>query len=115
MNILKLLVREIADRYVQENFIKLNEFFRANTNWMTFKHLEITITQVSDQILIPHGLSFAPKDIVITSVLGPGLVGIQYDQFDRTNICLAIISGTASKAQPVTVRCYVGTHVKGDL
>lgn len=116
MNILKLLTKEIKDFYTQENFQRLNDHFRSNTNLLGFAHLELTITKLGDNQTFPHGLRFLPKDVLVTSLIGEGLIQFNYSEFTATNLDLSVLgSGDVSKENPTVIRLYVGTHVEGFL
>lgn len=115
MNIVKLLTREIADRYIQENFIRLNNYFREARALLTFQHLEIVLTRLGENQKIPHGLGFTPQDVIVTSTIGSALVQLNYSEFDSQNLDISVLTGTISRENPTTLRMYVGTHVRGDL
>lgn len=114
MNILKLLTTQIRDLYTQENFIRLNTYFRDSTQWLGFQHRVITLTASGTQ-KVPHKLPFTPKDLVVTSDSGPGVVAWNYTEFDDVNLSLTITGDAPSKTTPKVLRLYLGTHVEGDL
>lgn len=105
----KFLVREIPDRYLQENFARLNDYFLDNTQMAGFKHFEFDVPANADHLKIPHNLGFAPKDLISLSVIGAGGVQWHYDEFDDQFISVTAFSGGA------TVRIYLGTHIEGTV
>lgn len=119
MNLLKLLVKEIKEQYVQENFIRLNAYFRDARNLVGFEFLEITLSQVSQrddgQIFIPHHLGYQPKDVLVTRATGPGILSFNYEDFTQSELSVSLVGGAPTKTNPIVVRCYVGTHIDGDL
>ncbi len=108
INTPQLDVQHIEDKYIQDNFRKLNSYLQNLTNFLGFRHLEIVINGAVAGLKYPHNLGFTPKDLVQTSKVGAGNITYNYDLFDSTNLNI-----TATGA--CTVRVYVGTHVEGTL
>lgn len=105
----RFLIREIEDRFLQENFARLNDFFLENTQMLGFKHFEFTLPDGANHLKIPHNLGFKPKDLINLSVTGAGAVQWHYDEFDEVNLVASTFSGGC------TVRVYVGTHIEGTI
>ena len=97
---------------VLENFQRLDEFFQRNTNLFGFKHFEITLVtdNGNDPQLIPHGLDYQPKDVVVTSLTGGGLVQFNYGDFTKDDLSVTVIAGTVTEDSPTIIRFYLGTH-----
>lgn len=115
MNILKLITKEISDPYVQENFDRLNRYFRDLRNLLGFQHFVIEVTEAGDNLKFPHNLGFQPKDVVLTSQIGDAVIQFNYALFDKTNLDLSVVSGTPTRSNPTVIRAYIGTHLEGDL
>lgn len=115
MNITKLLTREIQDEYIRENFKRLNDYFREARNFLGFEHVIITVTQTGVSQKFPHTLGYVPKDVIVTSAIGPGLVQFNYEDFTKTELDFSVISGTPTRDDPTVIRAYIGTHLEGDL
>lgn len=113
---LVLNTSQIADRYVQENFIAILKYLRANTNLVGFRHLEITLTTatIGVETSYPHGLGYVPKDVLVTSTRGPSLISFNYAAFDQDNLYFTVVAGQPTDADPAILRAYVGTHQKGN-
>lgn len=100
---LDLSIEPVQDPEARENFRRILEFSTLNplfaSNWRVF---EVTFdTQVSN-LKFPHGLNYQPKDVIITSTTGPGVLSFSYASFDRTNLVL-------STTNSCTARFLVGT------
>lgn len=114
LNILKLLTREITDRYIRENFQRINDHFKRQTALVGFGHREFTLTETGTNQKLAHRLGYRPKDLLVTSLTGDGTLTWNYEEFDSTNLDVTV-TGTVSAANPTVVRVYVGTHVEGEL
>lgn len=99
---LDLILKDIPDVYSRENFTRLLRYFkRIDLLDGDFEFFEIEINQSSTIIMIPHGLTFIPQDIWVTSVEGDYNFYPRYDLFDRTNIAI-YVSG------PCKLRFFAG-------
>jgi hypothetical protein len=97
-----LLVKEMQDAYVRENFLRIQEFIR-NLPLEGFKHFEITFTEKQANKKVAHGLSFKPKDVIQTSITGSGSVTWNYATFTDKYI-------DVSSTGPCVVRAFIGSH-----
>lgn len=114
-NLTKLLLSQVQDPTLQENFVRIAEFFRTARALIGFEHLELTIAAPGTEQKIPHGLGYTPKDLIVTRITGPALVSWNYDKFDSTYLNYTVVAGTPTAQDPIEIRAYVGTHIKGDL
>jgi hypothetical protein len=103
-----LSVKEITDPVIRENFQALIDYFREQNQLYGFQHLEFEITAAEANIRIRHGLSYAPKDVIITRVVGLGTLTLNYSLFDSEYIDVSATGVSAN--DPLRVRCFVGTH-----
>lgn len=110
-----LLVQEITDVNLRENFRRLNLLQSLlGAPLMGFTRLEITLTSEQTQFAFPHGLGFQPTDVIPTFVTGPALIQFDYPLFDKTNIYLSTVVGTPTQANPALIRCLVGAWDVGN-
>lgn len=102
---MKLLIKEIVDQYVRENFQKLGNFLSGQAilkgQWQF-----ITISESTAVINKPyqHGLKFIPKDVLVTSVIG-GSLTFNYARFDEKYIYITTDG-------PVEGRSFVGLYAE---
>lgn len=68
-----------------------------------FVHFELQFTAAVTSEKISHRLGFTPKDIIVTSLIGPGTVTFNYSEF--TNDVLSITTNGAA-----TVRFFGGAY-----
>ena len=99
---MNLLLNEIQDRYVRENFKRLQEFLRVSNMLEGFTFVEIELTQAVTNYRYYHGLGYIPQDIIQTRFTGPGELTFNYSRFDRQYLDL-------STTGACTVRALVGT------
>lgn len=101
---MRLLIKEIADQYIRENFQKLANFLSGqkilNGQWA---FLTISESGAVTQKAYAHGLKFIPKDVISTSVIGTGTLTFNYAQFDEKYI---YITTTAR----IEARAFVGLY-----
>jgi hypothetical protein len=109
MGLLKLFTTEIADKYIRENFLRLDKYLRADVfGRCQFRFFEYTVENRGTFPLtleVPHSLGFRPKDIITLSVADSDAATLawNYDDFTRTNL-----SFTVSAA--CTIRAFVGRY-----
>jgi hypothetical protein len=104
---IRLLVKEIKDIYIQQNFDMLNKFLgdMALTS-AKFQFLELTFTEAQAHLRLPHKRGFVPKDVIQTSLKGTGVVTWHYELFDREFLDI-------SATGPCVVRAFVGSYQEG--
>jgi hypothetical protein len=99
-----LLVKEMQDSYVRENFMRLQDIIRR-LPLDGFRHLEITFDAAQTNKKVAHGLGAKPKDVIQTSLTGTGSVTWNYSSFDDTYL-------DVTSTGACVVRAYVGTHTE---
>ena len=104
---IELILKDIQDQYVRENFWRILKFFQKDPllkgEW-TFFDLKFDSAVTSRKI--PHGLGFKPLDVIQTSLTGPGTLTWEYDNFD-TSYLVVTTSG------PCKVRAFIGAYREG--
>lgn len=99
-----LILKDVADQYVRENFSRLLKFFRKQAVLKTqLRHVEITVPRAITNFRFKHNLGFLPKDVIPTSVIGAGAVTWNYSLFDNEFLDL-------TTTDEVVVRAFVGTY-----
>jgi hypothetical protein len=99
---MELLMREIDDYYVRENFRRLRDLLVANLVLEGFTHIDQNIEQAVANFKISHGLGLVPLDVIQTHLTGTGTVTWNYDLFDRNYLDLTTTG-------PIRIRAFVGT------
>lgn len=96
--------KEIEDRYAQDNFTRLQDYFKESpVEKMGFKFFEIEFTGAVTNFRYPHNLGFVPKDVITTYFSNAATVTWNYDLFDSTYLDITTSGAT-------TVRALVGRH-----
>lgn len=96
-----LNISDVEDKTLRDNFQKVKDrvegfpFLRG-----TWRFQEVAFT-ASGTFSIAHQLGFVPKDVILTSSVGAGVVTFHYDAFTRDNLSMTTTG-------PVTVRFFVG-------
>ncbi len=86
---LELLLGEVKDEYSRENFKRIQDSNLQNPLTRgQFRLLTITFTGAVTNAKFPHGLTFTPKDVILTSKTGAGQLTINYDKTDLSNLDL---------------------------
>lgn len=100
----ELIVKNIEDRWIRENFVRIQRFFSDfplfRSDW---KFFSLEFTSAVTQKEVPHGLDFTPTDIIQTRLLGPGVLTWEYDLFDRTKL---VVTTTGA----CSVRAFIGAY-----
>lgn len=108
---IRLLVKEIKDTYVLENFRRLKEYINAvNLLDGQFTFREITIPAGMANFRYSHKMGFKPRDVIQTSLLiAPGdTFTWNYDLFTTSFLDI-----TTTGTSPVTVRAFIGSYTGG--
>lgn len=104
----KLYVSGIEDPYIQQNFKTFGEIFNGSPflkgQW---RFIEIRLEKSGTNIQYEHKLSFAPVDVIVTSVIN-GTITFKYANFDGTYL---VFDATVTSA-PMTVRAIIGRYTE---
>lgn len=85
--LLRLLIKEIKDQYIQNNFEWLQNYINEEDLLQSrFKAFDLDIVGAETNLKIVHGLNFQPLDIIQTFKTGSGSVTFNYDKFDSVNL-----------------------------
>lgn len=98
---MSLDLQVVPDSNTQENFRRIQEFLNGSP-FQGMSLLTLTFGKAETGLKVPHGLSFAPKDVILTSTTGAGSFSVDPTQTDRTNL---IVTTTGA----CVVRVLVGT------
>lgn len=99
-----LFLKEIDDVFVRENFKKILSLL--NTNPVLngeFKFFEVDIPAASSPFKLRHGLSFVPKDILVTFIEGDHRFYFEYQNFTKEEIWI-------TNDGPVRIRFLAGRY-----
>ncbi len=105
----KLLQKEIKDPTAQENFRRLENHLREQPLLKgEFQFLTGTLSAKTYPATVGfvHSLGFVPKDVLQTSVTGPGTLTWEYADFTRTQLFATI-------SDRVTFRGFFGSYAEG--
>ena len=100
---LDLFTTQILDDVVRENFNRLITFFRLQNHLFNFKFVELKIDKAETGLKFKHNLNYLPKDTILLSVTGPGLLTFNYNDFDKDTISL-------TTTDACVVRFFLGTY-----
>jgi len=100
--LLDLILKDVDDEYVQENFFRLRKFLGAQVIFDgDFKLFDITIPSANENFKVLHGLSFTPADVISLSAQGNLNYYFKFQNFDNEKM---IISANG----PVRIRFLAG-------
>lgn len=105
---MKLLITEIADKWVRENFKRLQDFLRDEPLLRgNFQFVEFTVSSAATHS-VPHRLGFQPSEVIPLYVT-PDTVSVtwKYDSFTRTTFSVTTTGAC-------TIRAYIGRHQEGE-
>lgn len=104
INSTELILKDIEDEYVRENFKRLSVFLASFPFFRgEWKFFELTFNGSVTNLKIPHGLTFTPKDVILTSSVGAGVVTFNYSLFNKNTIDI-------STSGACTIRCFIGSY-----
>jgi hypothetical protein len=88
--LIDLILKDIADRYVRENFFRLKRFIDDQVFFEgNFKFFELEIKSQNLNYEFKHGLKFIPYDIIIVGVEGDHNFYFKYQDFTRDSIYIS--------------------------
>lgn len=86
---LKFLLEDVKDEYSRENFRRIELEAAVNPFLLgQFVLKEYAFPAAVTNLKVPHGLSFLPKDVILTYKTGAGALTINYANIDGTNLDL---------------------------
>lgn len=104
MKKLELILKDITDQYIRENFFRLLKWIgEDNVRKSDFKFFEITFQAAGSGIKYAHRLGYVPMDIIVTRISDQENVVFNYDSFDATNFDMEVTG-------PCTVRFFAGRY-----
>ena len=87
MSSLDIILKDISDLYVRENFFRIQKYFAPIPFLQgNFTFFEIEIPKASSNFSVRHGLKFIPEDVFTLSVVGNHNFYFLYDKFDRESL-----------------------------
>jgi len=92
---ISLLIKEIADAYIRENFQRIANYLRSENPLDGYRQITLTFAK-AETISVAHQLSFVPQFVVPLRIEDGATVTFHYERFDSTNVY-----ATASKATKV--------------
>lgn len=85
-----LILKDITDKYVRENFFRLNNFLRDQVFFEgNFEFFEVDIKAQDLNFRVQHSLKFIPQDIFFLAVEGDHNFYFKYQNFDRDFIYIS--------------------------
>jgi hypothetical protein len=101
-----LLIKEVADQFVQENFKRLRDFInRNNLIQSEMQFFEVAFTGAKTNFKFKHNLKYLPKDVIVLSVSKSASCTFNFDLFTDDYIDMTVSGAT-------TVRFLAGTLKK---
>ena len=105
---MNLLLTEIADKWVRENFKRIQDKLRDDPLLRgNFQFIEFSVSSATTHT-VPHRLGFQPSE-VIQLYVSPDSISVtwNYDSFTKTTFS---VTTTGS----CTIRAYIGRHQEGE-
>ena len=100
---LNLIVRDLKDPMIRENFLRISNYFAENGKLLGFEFYELDIGIASTNYRKRHNLGFIPKDVIQTSIIGTGSLTWNYSLFDKEFFDLTTTG-------PCKVRFLIGAY-----
>ncbi len=102
---LELLVDETLAEESQENFDRIRQYLSEDLftkfDGSLFEHEFVSAVT---NFKLPHFLGFLPRDLIVTSKIGAGIITFNYDKFSIADLDITTTG-------PVTVRFVAGSFV----
>lgn len=98
-----LVIKEITDTYLRQNFQSLSDYFSKENQFLGFKFFDLNFTDAVANTKVKHGLTTIPEDAVVTKIVGTGSVTFNFGLFDAENMDLTVTG-------PCRIRFYIGSY-----
>jgi len=83
------LIDQIEDAATRESLQWMYDFVTTEATLISnFRHFSLEFNKAETALKIPHGLNFAPIDIIQTYKTGAGAITFVYEKFDTTNLVI---------------------------
>ncbi len=105
-NNLAFFIDQLTDPNARENFVKLQDFLDREALFTGFRHFEVTLPSAELHHRFVHNLGFSPKDILLTSTQGVGVVTFNQDLTSSSELDLTVTGACV-------VRFIAGTFGEG--
>ena len=100
---IKLILKDIFDPYILENFVRLQSFIFGEVILMAgFKFFEVSFDTSVTNFKFKHNLGFLPKDIIVTSVTNGATIVFNYELITKDFLDITTSGAT-------TIRFLVGS------
>lgn len=105
---ISLLIKDITDKILRENFKRIETEFRLNQPFLRgeWKFFELNFDRAVTNFKFAHNLKFSPLDIVQTSIRGVGAITFNFSKFDASFLDITTTNAC-------TVRFFVGSYQEG--
>ncbi len=103
---IRLLYKDVKDPATHESLNRVEAFLNDISllkGQFQFREVVFTAGSYPATVKTFHKLAFVPKDVLMTSVIGPGTLTWEYGQFTRESLVATITN-------KVTARFFVGTY-----
>lgn len=104
---LDLITKEIQDPWVREDFVRIAKYIKAQALLISeFEFFEIEIKSAVTNYKYKHNLNYKPLDVMVTSLIGPGVPQFNFTQFDTDFLDI-------TTTDAVTIRAFIGAYRGG--
>lgn len=98
-----LQTKEITDIHIRRNFENLTDYFKNQNQLLGFKFFDLSFSGAVTNFKQAHGLKYAPEDVIVTKITGPGTVSFNHGFFNTQTIDLTVTDACR-------IRFFVGTY-----
>lgn len=85
-----LVVKEITDAYIRQNFDALRKYFNENNQLYGFKYFEVEFSDAVTNYRQAHGLQTSPQDLIITNMTGAATIDFNKGLFSLTEFDMTV-------------------------
>ena len=85
----ELAVNQVPEVFTRENFRRLKDFFALEVAFLGFRFFTFEFKTAESGRKFNHNLGFLPKDIVLTSKTGPGVVTFNQDLTTKDELSIS--------------------------
>lgn len=84
------LISQLTDVKVRQNFKALDDFLKNELNLTGFKFFTVDFAGAEPHHKFQHNMGFVPKDVLLTSKTGVGVVSFNQDLTDAQTLDMTV-------------------------
>lgn len=107
---MKLFLVNITDTWIRKSLELIQNEVNLKQPLLRgqWRFFELSFIGPQAHMKVKHNLGFQPKDILLTSTIGPGIFNVNFDLTDKDNLDI-------TTTDSCKIRAFIGTYSEGAI